>query len=44
MIRYIIVRVFMYNLGHYLLALILFGQVSCLNKDDEVCISKDVYV
>ena len=44
MIRYIIVRVFMYNLGHYLLALILFGPVSFLNKDDKVCISNCVYV
>ena len=44
MIRYILVTVFMYNLGHYLLALILFGQVSFLNKGDKVCISKDAFV
>ena len=35
----------MYNLGHYLLALILLGQVSFLNKGDKVFISsKDAFV
>ena len=45
MIRYILVRVFLYNLGfYYLLELFLFGQVSFLNKGDKVCISKDAFV
>ena len=34
----------MYNLGHYLLSLILFGFVMFLARDDKARISKGVYV